>query len=65
MSYHEVLIRLVAAVGVGALIGLDRELRHKPAGLRTMALVSLGSAVFVLTAVDSADGGGTAVITDD
>ena len=56
MSYHEVLIRLVAAVGVGALIGLDRELRHKPAGLRTMALVSLGSAVFVLTAVDSADG---------
>ena len=56
MTYHEVLIRLVAAVGVGALIGLDRELRHKPAGLRTMALVSLGSAVFVLTAVDSADG---------
>jgi len=56
VSYHEVLIRLVAAVGVGALIGLDRELRHKPAGLRTMALVSLGSAVFVLTAVDSADG---------
>jgi len=54
--YHEVLIRLVAAVGVGALIGLDRELRHKPAGLRTMALVSLGSAVFVLTAADSADG---------
>ena len=54
MSYHEVLIRLVTAVGVGALIGLDRELRHKPAGLRTMALVSLGSAVFVLTAVDSA-----------
>ena len=56
MSYHEVLIRLVAAVGVGALIGLDRELRHKPAGLRTMALVSLGSALFVLTAADSADG---------
>ena len=56
MTYHEGLIRLVAAVGVGALIGLDRELRHKPAGLRTMALVSLGSAVFVLTAVDSADG---------
>ena len=56
MTFQEVFLRLAVAVGVGALIGLDRELRHKPAGLRTMALVSLGSAVFVLTAIDSADG---------
>jgi len=56
VTFHEVLLRLAVAVGVGALIGLDRELRHKPAGLRTMALVSLGSAVYVLTAIDSADG---------
>jgi putative Mg2+ transporter-C (MgtC) family protein len=56
LTFQEVFVRLAAAVGVGALIGLDRELRHKPAGLRTMALVSLGSAVFVLTAIDSADG---------
>lgn len=56
MTFQQVFVRLAVAVGVGALIGLDRELRHKPAGLRTMALVSLGSAVFVLTAIDSADG---------
>jgi putative Mg2+ transporter-C (MgtC) family protein len=56
LTFQEVFVRLAVAVGVGALIGLDRELRHKPAGLRTMALVSLGSAVFVLTAIDSADG---------
>jgi putative Mg2+ transporter-C (MgtC) family protein len=56
LTYQQVFVRLAAAVGVGALIGLDRELRHKPAGLRTMALVSLGSAVFVLTAIDSAEG---------
>jgi len=46
-------MRLGAAVGVGALIGLDRELRQKPAGIRTLALVALGSAVFVLETIDS------------
>lgn len=41
------------------LIGLDRELRRKPAGLRTMALVALGSAVFVLTIFNSTTGDST------
>jgi len=50
------LLRLAAAVAAGALIGLDRELRHKPAGLRTLALVSLGSAVFILETIDSTRG---------
>jgi putative Mg2+ transporter-C (MgtC) family protein len=49
-------LRLTAAVAVGAVIGLDRELRRKPAGLRTMALVALGSAVYVLAAIDSGAG---------
>lgn len=56
LSYGTVLLRLAAAVAVGALIGLDRELRHKPAGLRTLALVALGSAVFVLETIDSTRG---------
>ena len=50
LGYADVVVRLGAAVLVGALIGLDRELRGKPAGLRTVALVALGSAVFVLAA---------------
>jgi putative Mg2+ transporter-C (MgtC) family protein len=50
LGYADVVLRLGAAVLVGALIGLDRELRGKPAGLRTVALVALGSAVFVLAA---------------
>ena len=54
LSYGEVFLRLAAAVGAGALIGLDRELRNKPAGLRTLALVALGSAVFVLETIDPA-----------
>lgn len=52
LGYGDVLVRLGAAVFVGALLGLERERRGKPAGLRTVALVSLGSAVFVLTTGD-------------
>ena len=33
---------------VGGIIGWERQLRHKPAGLRTHMLVSMGSALFVL-----------------
>ncbi len=33
---------------VGAIIGIERQLRHKPAGLRTHMLVSFGSALLVL-----------------
>ena len=54
LGYGDVLLRLAAAVTAGALIGLDRELRRKPAGLRTLALVALGSAVFILETIDPA-----------
>jgi putative Mg2+ transporter-C (MgtC) family protein len=56
LSYGAVSIRLAAAVVVGALIGLDRELRGKPAGVRTLALVALGSAVFILETLDATRG---------
>src|SRR4051812_18511815 len=45
-----VLVRLVAAALLGGLVGWQRESTHKPAGLRTHMLVTLGSAVFVLAA---------------
>jgi putative Mg2+ transporter-C (MgtC) family protein len=45
-------IRLLAAALVGAIIGLQRQRAHKPAGLRTHMLVSLGSAVFVLVPLE-------------
>lgn len=59
LGYLDVFLRLGAAVLAGAILGFDREIRRKPAGLRTMALVSLGSAVFVVatasaTTADSA-----------
>ena len=36
------------AFGLSALIGLERELRQKPAGLRTMTIVGFASALFML-----------------
>ena len=47
-----VAIRLVAAALVGAIIGLQRQHAHKPAGLRTHMLVALGAAVFVLVPLE-------------
>jgi len=44
----EIILRLVVAVGLGLLVGAERLLVHKDAGMKTHALVSLGSAVFVL-----------------
>ena len=38
--------RLALAAVLGALIGLEREYRGYPAGIRTMALVCMGSALF-------------------
>ena len=40
--------RLVLAVALGAAVGVNRELRGKPAGLRTHALVALGAAMLTL-----------------
>ena len=38
-------LRLLLAAGLGAAVGVNRELRGKPAGLRTHALVALGAAL--------------------
>jgi len=44
----QMVIRLAAAAGFALLLGLERELRGKQAGLRTHMLVSLGSAGFMI-----------------
>lgn len=45
----EVLIRLLCAMFIGAVIGTERELTHRPAGMRTHMLVALGSCVVMIT----------------
>lgn len=42
------LIHLLIALGVGAIIGAEREYRSKSAGLRTMIMVSLSSCLFTI-----------------
>jgi putative Mg2+ transporter-C (MgtC) family protein len=44
-----IIIRLLAAVVLGGLIGLQRERAGKPAGLRTHTLVCLGTTVVLLS----------------
>ena len=52
MTYHEFAIRLLAGIGAGLLIGIEREWQNKPAGLRTNTLVATGSALFVLLSIN-------------
>ncbi|WP_063010185.1 MgtC/SapB family protein [Nocardia kruczakiae] len=57
MSTWEMLLRLATGVGVGAVIGFERQYRARMAGLRTNALVSAGAALFVLLSAHGFHGG--------
>ena len=48
MGFWVITGRLVLAFVLGGLVGWEREHEEKPAGLRTLILVSIGSALFVL-----------------
>ncbi|MGD8707454.1 MAG: MgtC/SapB family protein [Nitrosopumilaceae archaeon] len=47
----EIIFRLLLGIGLGALIGFERELKHRPAGLRTHMLVSLGATIFTVSSI--------------
>ena len=51
MPLEQVLIRLGVATAVGLVLGLDREWRGFPAGIRTHALVALSSAAVTVSAL--------------
>ncbi|MFZ0958039.1 MAG: MgtC/SapB family protein [Candidatus Sulfotelmatobacter sp.] len=42
------LVRLVVAAILGGIIGLEREIRHRPAGLRTNMFICFGAAMFTI-----------------
>ena len=46
--------RLMLAAVLGGAVGLERELRHKPAGLRTMMLICIGAALFTIMSYEMA-----------
>jgi putative Mg2+ transporter-C (MgtC) family protein len=55
LRIEELIIRLLPAFIFGGLVGLNRDLRGKPVGFRTLALVGLGSAL--ITYVGATIGG--------
>ncbi|RKX71556.1 MgtC/SapB family protein [candidate division WOR-3 bacterium] len=48
MELKVMILRLLISILVGGAIGLEREIEHKPAGLRTIILVCLGSTIFMI-----------------
>ena len=48
MELQEAILRLVAAAALGAFIGIERQIKHHPAGLRTNTLVCIGSAAIMI-----------------
>ncbi len=61
LEWIDVAARLGTAVLAGAILGINRDLHHKPAGLRTHALVSLGSAVVIVVAASIGGASGETV----
>jgi putative Mg2+ transporter-C (MgtC) family protein len=53
------LIRLAVAFVLGGIIGTEREITQKPAGLRTHIVISMASALFTLLSLSPAFGAGT------
>ena len=48
ISYWTILLRLVLALLLGSIVGLEREQKERGAGMRTLALVTLGSSLFTI-----------------
>jgi len=52
MSFQfDIMLRLILAAGLGAALGIEREVRGHQAGVRTHMLVALGSAVFTVMSI--------------
>ena len=48
LTTADLIIRIAIAMGLGTIIGLERTLAGKGAGMRTYAMVTLGSSLFIL-----------------
>lgn len=55
LTVEEIVVRLAAASICGMLIGLEREAKNRPAGLRTFMMVSLGACGFTLIVLHIVD----------
>ena len=51
LTDYQIIIRLILTVVLSGMIGLERQLHKRTAGLRTHILVSLGSCLIMLTSL--------------
>lgn len=58
MVWYEIVFRLFLAIVLSGIIGFERELHGRPAGLRTHVLVSVGAALVMLISIDGFGGSG-------
>lgn len=56
VEMHIFTLRILLALAMGFLIGLEREWRNKNSGIRTNSMVAMGSAIFVLISIKIVDG---------
>lgn len=49
LTYAGAALRILCAIFIGGLLGLDRGLKNRPAGMRTYMLVCVGSCIIMLT----------------
>jgi putative Mg2+ transporter-C (MgtC) family protein len=64
LSIVDVLLRIVLTMALCGAIGYEREYRRKPAGLRTLILVGLGTAIIAIGAIQIATADGTTIEFD-
>ena len=57
--YFEEAAQVSVAFVIGAILGLEREFRSKPAGFRTMILISVGSCLYTILSKEIVGGGST------
>lgn len=50
----DVIIKIILSIIFGGLVGLERELKQKPVGLRTNILICIGSTVFMIIGLNIA-----------
>jgi putative Mg2+ transporter-C (MgtC) family protein len=48
LTTTDLIVRIAIAIGLGTIIGLERTLAGKGAGMRTYAMVTMGSSLFIL-----------------
>jgi putative Mg2+ transporter-C (MgtC) family protein len=52
LTFHQILLRLLCASALGAAIGVEREIHHRPAGIRTSMFVCMSTALFTILSVE-------------